>query len=86
MEVNTRKTKFLCLNTSHALGTTPNGIKVQGLKIDEVDEFSYLGAPVTREVSLDAKINHGMGKASSAFFRLKQRVFQNRELRTRKEW
>ena len=28
------------------------------------------------------KINHPIGKACSAFFRLKQRVFQNRELKT----
>jgi len=38
MEVNTGETKFLCLNTLHALGTRSNSIKVHGLKIEEIDE------------------------------------------------
>ena len=60
--------------------TTGLSIKIDGQDLVVASKFKYLGSIVSNDNKLDAELTSRMSKASSAFGRLKRRVWDNRHL------
>ena len=58
-------------------------IKVDGVKLNSVPEFTYLGSTVSNDGRIDVEIQRRMAKASAAFGRLRQRLWNNHHVSTR---
>ena len=58
----------------------PN-ITVNDQVLQIVDNFTYLGSTLSRDVSLDAEINNRISKASAAYGRLTKNVWERRGLK-----
>lgn len=78
MKVSTEKTKLLTVNVPE-----DSKVEINGTEIERVDEFCYLGGIVTSEGRLDTEISQRIRKAACAIYRLKSRVFDNRDLKRR---
>ena len=84
MEVNTSKTKLLNMSFHPpAASATSEYISIDGAPVETVEQFNYLGSPVTANCDLDAEINHRLQCASHAFFKLRERVFGSSDLTIR---
>ena len=59
--------------------STPS-ISVYNSVLKVVDQFKYLGSTISKNLSLDSEINVRIGKASSAKTKLKERVWENKNL------
>ncbi|XP_062817737.1 putative uncharacterized transposon-derived protein F52C9.6 isoform X1 [Anolis carolinensis] len=57
------------------------GIQLNGVTLEIVDHFRYLGSHLSTKVNIDTEIQHRLSSASAAFFRIKQRVFDDRDIR-----
>ena len=57
-------------------------IVVKGQHLVAVDKFTYLGSTLSRNVTIDNEVNNRIAKASAAFGRLKQQVWERRGIRT----
>ncbi len=57
-------------------------ITINDYELEVVEEFTYLGSTLTSNLSLHSEINKRIGKASSTFFRLTTRVWENAHLTT----
>jgi hypothetical protein len=55
-------------------------ILIDGSKLEVVDKFTYLGSTVSNSNSLDPELDIRIGKASSTFGRLAERVWKNSKL------
>ncbi|KAJ2942940.1 hypothetical protein O0L34_g15130 [Tuta absoluta] len=75
MSVNARKTVIMVQGTDYK----PN-IKLNGATLEVVDSFCYLGSTTTSKLSNDKEINSRIGKASSTFGKLQDRVWRNEKL------
>ena len=53
---------------------------VKGQKLQAVDKFTYLGSTLSREANADAEVNNRVAKASAAFGRLRENVWERRGL------
>jgi len=53
-------------------------ITVNGQVLQAVETFTYLGSTLSRNVNIDAEINNRISKASSAFRRLQEKVWERR--------
>ena len=58
-------------------------ITVDGVKLNSVPEFTYLGSTVSNDGRIDVEIQKRMAKASAAFGRLRQRLWNNHHVCTR---
>ena len=56
---------------------------VDGIKLDSVPEFTYLGSTVSKDGQIDAEIQKRMAKASASFGRLRQRLWNNHHVSLR---
>ena len=78
MEVSTKKTKLLTVNAPEN-----STIKIHGAELEKVDEFCYLGGIVGSDSGLHAEISQRIRKAANAIYKLRKRVFDNRDLKKR---
>jgi len=76
--VNIKKTEILQQYTSPNLA--PSVFNIKDCPIANVDEFVYLGTVLNNKLDLSPDIQRRVRLASSAFGRLSQRVFFNRNL------
>lgn len=79
LQVNTKKTEImaqLCTESS-----SPATFYINGNPLNIVDQFTYLGCTVSADTCLDSEIHNRINKASSAFGRLRKRVFDNKNLK-----
>jgi len=53
-------------------------ITVNGQILQAVETFTYLGSTLSRNANIDAEINNRISKASSAFGRLREKVWERR--------
>ena len=53
-------------------------IQVNGQTLQAVETFTYLGSTLSRSATIDAEVNNRISKASNAFGRLRERVWERR--------
>ena len=58
-------------------------ITVKGQQLRAVENFTYLGSNLARTPSIDIEVQNRISKASSAFGRLRERVWDRRGIRTK---
>ena len=61
-------------------GSEPTPVVLGGEVLPVTKDFTYLGSIISSDCSLDKEITSRIGKASSAFGKLRSRVYLNREL------
>lgn len=79
LQVNIKKTEVMSQLTTQS--SSPPSFHINGTPIKTVDHFTYLGSTLSTHCSLDTEIHTRINKASSAFGRLRSRVFENRNLK-----
>ena len=66
LKINATKTKLMRIGTKRG-----DGVSVAGERVEEVDEFTYLGSIVSKKVGTDKDIQARIGKARQAFAMLR---------------
>ena len=79
LTISTKKTEVMYQPAPGKPYTEPH-IVVKGQKLQAVDKFTYLGSTLTREANADTEINNRVAKASAAFGRLRENVWERRGL------
>ena len=59
---------------------TPVSITIDGVTMENVDTFTYLGSIISNTTSLDSELDRRLGKANSVMARLSKRVWENNAL------
>jgi len=77
--INTKKTEVMYQPTPGQPYQEPH-ITVKGQELQAVDSFTYLGSTLSRAVNIDAEVINRIAKASSAFGRLRENVWERRGL------
>ena len=77
LTISTKKMEVTHQPAPHTSCTEPS-ISVNGQRLQVVDQFTYLGSTLSRAVTIDAKVNCRIAKASSAFGRLRANVWERR--------
>uniref|UniRef100_A0A803SPW5 ribonuclease H n=1 Tax=Anolis carolinensis TaxID=28377 RepID=A0A803SPW5_ANOCA len=80
LSLNIEKTKVL-FQQAPAHPSAKPGIQLNGVTLENVDHFRFLGSHLSTKVNLDTEIQHRLSSASAAFFHMKQRVFDDRDIR-----
>ena len=75
MKINTKKTEVLY--QSNSTRTREEDIMVDGIKLNSVLEFTYLGSTISSNGCIDDEIQRRMAKASASFGRLRHRPWNN---------
>ena len=65
-KTNATKTKLIRIGTKRG-----DGVSVSGERVEEVDEFTYLGSIVSKKGGTDEDIQSRIGKARQAFAMLR---------------
>ena len=58
----------------------PPSLKIDGITLEAVENFTYLGSTVNNSLSLDVELDRRLGKASTVMARLSKRVWENNSL------
>ena len=77
LTISTTKTEVMHQPAPGKTYTEPS-ISVNGQVLKAVDKFTYLGSTLSRAVHIDEEINSRIAKASSAFGRLRNNVWERR--------
>ena len=80
LTISTKKTEVLHQPAPGKPYVEPN-IQVNGERLKAVDRFTYLGSTLSRNVTIDDEVQCRLAKASSAFGRLSQQVWNRRGIR-----
>uniref|UniRef100_A0A803T403 Reverse transcriptase domain-containing protein n=1 Tax=Anolis carolinensis TaxID=28377 RepID=A0A803T403_ANOCA len=80
LSLNIEKTKVLFQQAPSNPSAMP-GIQLNGVTLENIDHFRYLGSHLSTKVNIDTEIQPHLSSASAAFFRMKQRVFDDRDIR-----
>uniref|UniRef100_A0A803U0X9 ribonuclease H n=1 Tax=Anolis carolinensis TaxID=28377 RepID=A0A803U0X9_ANOCA len=80
LSLNIEKNKVLFQQAPANPSAMP-GIQLNGVTLENVDYFCYLGSYLSTKVNIDTEIQHRLSFASAAFFRMKQRVFDDWDIR-----
>lgn len=81
LQINIRKTEVLFQpGTDHQ---EEEEILVDGTALKQVDDFTYLGSTISKDGRIDSELVKRMSKASSAFGRLRTRLWNNHHVSTR---
>ena len=75
LTVSLKKTNVSSQNTP-----TPPFITIDGVTIEAVSNFTYLGSTINDNLSLETEIDRRIGKANSIMAKLTQRVWENKAL------
>ena len=77
LTISLKKTEVLTQGTE----AEPN-ITIDNYRLENVDQFTYLGSTICSNLSLDSEINKRIGKAATTLARLTKRVWENPKLTT----
>lgn len=81
LQINIKKTEVLFQpGTDHR---EEEEILVDGTALNQVDDFTYLGSTISKDGRIDSELVKRMSKASSAFGRLRTRLWNNHHVSTR---
>ena len=81
LQINIKKTEVLFQpGTDHR---EEEEILVDGAALNQVDDFTYLGSTISKDGRIDSELVKRMSKASSAFGRLRSRLWNNHHVSTR---
>ena len=80
LTISTKKTEVLHQPAPGKPYHEPS-IQVNGERLKAVDKFTYLGSTLSRNVTIDDEVQCRLAKASSAFGRLSQQVWNRRGIR-----
>lgn len=75
LKINVKKTEVLYQPCSQAIPEAP--IKVDHADLASVRDFTYLGSTISKDATLDTELQKRMSKASSAYGRLRERLWNN---------
>ncbi len=75
LTISTKKTEVMYQPATGKLYTEPT-ITVHNVKLPATDNFTYLGSTLSRSVNIDAEVNTRIAKASAAFGRLRNKVWE----------
>ena len=78
LNINVQKTEFLKRTVSSP--ESPIILNIDGTELNEVQCFRYLGSNISANCSLDDEVSFRIGRAASAYGRLRPRVFENHNL------
>ncbi|XP_063590147.1 uncharacterized protein LOC134767028 [Penaeus indicus] len=78
--ISTKKTVVMNCSTTNS---PPIPISVENQELNVVDKFCYLGSTISTDLTLDREMEVRIGKASTAFSRLRARAWNNRLLTER---
>ena len=78
LSINIGKTEFL--RYSPSASQNPVNIHIDGIPLKEVSCFKYLGSHISANCQMDDELNFRLQKATSAFGRLRKKVFENNNL------
>lgn len=78
--INTKKTEVMHQPAPQKPYVAPT-ISVEGEVLNVVDKFTYLGSTLSRCVTIDDEVDARIAKASSAFGRLRETVWEKRGIR-----
>ena len=81
LSINARKTQVLYQPPPNDEGRNPN-ILLGGEILENVDKFSYLGSHVSSNINIDDEVQYRIRCASTAFGKLRKRVFDNHNLKS----
>ena len=73
----------ISLKKTNVLGqdvNTPPVITIDSYELDVVHQFTYQGSTISDNLSLDAELNQGTGKASTTLGKLTTKVWKNPKL------
>ena len=79
LTISTKKTEVMHQPAPTAPFTEPN-ITVDGQRLAVVDIFIYLGSTLSRSIIIDEEVAYRLARASAAFGRLKDQVWERRGL------
>ena len=74
-EINIGKTKIM-----YTRAANETNIKFDGEPLAVIQRFTYLGSAVNERANLDCEIGSRINAASRAFWKLRERVFDNHDL------
>ena len=77
LTISTKKTKVMFLPAPRIPHKEPI-ITVKGQTLQAVNNFTYLGNPLSRSANIDAEVTNRIAKASNAIGRLKKTVWERR--------
>ena len=77
LTISIKKTEVMYQPAPNALYSEPV-ITVNGEKLTVTEKFIYLGSTLSRSVSIDEKVSYRIARASSAFGRLREKVWDRR--------
>ena len=81
LSINIRKTQILYqLPQTEAIRVAPT-IEVNGENLETVERFSYLGSHLSSNANIEDEVQYRLRCASSAFGKLRKRVFDDHDLR-----
>lgn len=81
LEINTSKTLVFYQPVSEGGNQIPK-IRVKENSIDCCSNFCYLGSVLSADLTIDKELNTRIAKASSAFGKLRKRLWQNHNIKT----
>ena len=79
LTISTKKTDVMYQPAPGKLYAEPT-ITVQNVKLPAADNFTYLGSTLSPSVNIDAEVNNRIAKASAAFGRLRNKVWEREGL------
>jgi hypothetical protein len=79
LTISTKKTEVLFQPAPGKPYHAPT-VTVRGQNLEAVEQFTYLGSTLSRAANIDAEINNRIAKASAAFGRLRENVWERRGL------
>ena len=80
LKINAGKTKVL-FQAAPGINVVEADFKIGGEPLEVVNDFRYLGSILTKTPVIDDDIKLRMQSATSAFYKLRQRVFDNKDLK-----
>ncbi|XP_063606834.1 uncharacterized protein LOC134781262 [Penaeus indicus] len=81
LQINIKKTEVLFQPSSTHV--VEEDILVDGMALNRVADFTYLGSTISDDARIDPEITKRMAKASSAFGRLRTRLWNNHHVSIR---
>ena len=75
LKINVPKTKFMVVNQNEGSSVEP--FTIYGKKLEQVDEFLYLGSIITAKGDSKVDIRSRIEKADKAFGAMKKYIFKN---------
>ena len=81
LTISTKKTEVMFQPASSKDYIEPT-ITVNGEALKVVDNFTYLGSTLSRDVRINDEVNHRIAKASAAFGNLRDKVWEREGLST----